>query len=306
MDIRGIATFQVIVRTGSFQQAAKELKYAQSTVTKQIQNLEDDLGVKLLERGKSIRLTHAGEVFIKKADQLIRDFYDLQQTMTDLNDGEKGTVNIGIMEPTASYRIPMLIKEFAALYPNVEINIKIHNSHMFNQMVSDGTVDFAICATPESGLGTNFEPLFVEEIVLLLPKVHPLSKKKRVYLSDLQNEHILLTNATCPFRRKLETSLHEKGATPYRKIEIGNMAALKYYVQVQYGLAAVPMITVTPPPEGTVLKRIENLDGGLITGLLIKKDTELLSAAARKLASYLRQELSMLAAQGTTASAGNG
>jgi Transcriptional regulator len=298
MDIRGIATFQTIVRTGSFQNAAKELQYAQSTVTTQIQNLEDSLGVKLLERGKKLRLTQAGEVFLEKADKLIRDFQDLQQTMTDLTDGEKGTVNIGIMEPTASYRIPALLKNFTSLYPNVEIHLKIHNSHMFNQMVSDGTVDFAICATPESGLGTTFDPLFVEEIVLLLPHDHPLAKKKRVYLNDLRNEQILLTNATCPFRRKLEISLHEHGGTPYRKIEIGNMAALKFYVQVQYGIAAVPKITVTPPPANTVLKTIENLDAGLITGLLVKKDTKLLSAAALKLSSYLKQELGMLAGSG--------
>ncbi|MEK3724475.1 LysR family transcriptional regulator [Paenibacillus sp. FSL H8-0034] len=294
MDIRNIATFQIIVKTGSFQKAAEELKYAQSTVTKQIQNLESDLGVKLLERGKKIRLTHAGEVFIEKADQLIRNYHDLQQTMTDLNDGEKGTVSIGIMEPTASYRIPGLLKKFTSIYPNVEINIKIHNSHMFNQMVSDGTVDFAVCATPESGLGTTFEPLFNEEIVLLLPQSHPLVKKKHITLGDLQNEQVLLTNSTCPFRRKLEISLHENGGTPYRKIEIGNMASLKYYVQVQYGIAAVPKITVTPPLEGTVVRKLENLDAGLITGLLIKKDTKLLSAAARKLASFIRQELKLL------------
>ncbi|GAA3400209.1 LysR family transcriptional regulator [Paenibacillus hodogayensis] len=291
MDIRNIETFQIIVRTGSFQKAAEELKYAQSTVTKQIQNLESSLGVKLLERGKKIRLTHAGEVFMEKADQLIRNFHDLHQTMTDLNDGEKGTVSIGIMEPAASYRIPALLKKFAAQYPHVDISIKIHNSHMFNQMVSDGSVDFAICATPESGLGTTFEPLFMEEIVLLLPESHPLVGKKRISLNDLRDEHILLTNATCPFRRKLEIALHDNGGTPYRKIEIGNMAALKYYVQVQFGIAAVPSITVVPPPEGTVVRRIEDLNTGLVTGLLIKKDTELLGAAARRLVSFVRQEL---------------
>lgn len=72
------------------------------------------------------------------------------------------------------------------------------------------------------------------------------------------------------------------------------MASLKYYVQVQYGIAAVPKITVTPPLEGTVVRKLENLDAGLITGLLIKKDTKLLSAAARKLASFIRQELKLL------------
>ncbi|CAI6082608.1 LysR family transcriptional regulator [Cohnella sp. JJ-181] len=294
MDIRGISTFQTIVRTGSFQKAAQELQYAQSTITKQIQNLEDSLGVKLLERGKKLRLTQAGELFIAKSDRLLRDYYELQQTMTDLNDGEKGSVNVGIMEPAASYRIPALLKRFAEAYPSVDVHLRIHNSHMFNQLVSDGSVDFAICATPDSGLGTTFEPLYVEDIVLLLPSAHSLAKRRRIQLSDLRGEQILLTNATCPFRRKLETALHERGGTPYRKIEIGNMAALKYYVQVDYGIAAVPRITVTPPPEGTIVRAIEDFDTGLTTGLLMKKDTRLLSAAARKLSAFLAAELGRL------------
>lgn len=294
MDIRSIATFQTIVRTGSFQQAAKELQYAQSTITKQIQNLEESLGVKLLERGKKLRLTRAGELFLTKSDRLLRDYYELEQTMGDLNDGAKGSVSVGIMEPAASYRIPVLLKQFATQYPEVDIHLRIHNSHMFNQLVSDGSVDFAICATPDSGLGTAFEPLYVEEIVLLLPESHPLAQREQITLTDLRHEQVLLTNTTCPFRRKLETALHENGGTPYRKVEIGNMAALKYYVQVDYGIAAVPKITVTPPPPGTVVRRIENLDDGLLTGLLIKRDTRLLGAAARKLAAFLSEQLGRL------------
>jgi len=294
MDIQTIATFLVIVKQGSFQGAAAELKYAQSTITKQIQNLERELNVKLFERGKKIRLTYAGETLLQKAERLIHDYTEIQQSMSELSDGENGVVTIGIMEPTASYRLPPLIKQFNKRYPNVEICIKIHNSHMFNHMVGEGSVDFAICASPESGLGTVFEPLFAEKTILLLPDSHHLVQKERIHIHDLRDELILLTNDNCPFRRRLELALHEGGGTPYRRMEIGNMAALKYYVQVEYGVAAVPQVTVCPPPEGTIIRQLENFDIRLTTGLLMKKDKQLMSAAARKLADFLRQELGKL------------
>ena len=72
MDLKSVKTFETIARLGSFQKAADELKYVQSTVTMQIQKLESDLGVKLFERGRKIQLTEAGRVFFEKADLLLK------------------------------------------------------------------------------------------------------------------------------------------------------------------------------------------------------------------------------------------
>lgn len=72
MDFKTLKTFHKIVACGSFNRAAEELNYAQSTVTMQIKKLEEDLGIRLLERGKTFRLTEAGRLFLKKAAILSR------------------------------------------------------------------------------------------------------------------------------------------------------------------------------------------------------------------------------------------
>ncbi|MDF2815311.1 MAG: LysR family transcriptional regulator [Paenibacillus sp.] len=294
MDIRTIKTFQTIVRLGSFQRAAEELQYGQSTITMHIQKLETDVGVKLLERGKKLQLTEAGRLFHQTAGILLRDYDYLSSTMTELIQGEAGVVRLGVMEPTASYRLPRIIKPFLEQHPKVQISIQIGNTTVLTQMLNEGLIDLALCTTPETGLDFTFDPLFVEDLGLLIPVSHPLATKDQIYLCDLRNEHILITTSICPYRKKLESSLLEKGGSPYTAMEIGNMAALKFYVQASYGAAVVPVITARPAPEGTVLRNIEDLDSGLVTGILQKKIGNSYSTIATKLITLLKTELQQI------------
>jgi DNA-binding transcriptional LysR family regulator len=294
MDIRTIKTFQTIVKLGSFQRAADELQYGQSTVTMHIQKLEIDLGVKLLERGKKLRLTEAGRLFHEKSDLLLKDYDFLSNTMNEFIKGETGVIRFGAMEPTASYRLPQILGPFLQQYPKIQISIQIGNTTVLSQMLTDDEIDLAICTTPESGLSSSFEPLFIEELGLLIPEYHGLARKEQIYLHDLQNEKLLITTPVCPYRKKLESCLLEKGGSPYNGMEIGNMAALKYYVQANFGVAVVPLITVTPPPAGTVLKQIHDLDSGLVTGILRKKEGSLFSSAVEKLIDVLKSGLSVI------------
>ncbi|MEW9702690.1 LysR family transcriptional regulator [Paenibacillus sp. SI8] len=291
MDIRTIKTFQTIIKLGSFQRAAEELQYGQSTVTMHIQKLEGDLGVKLLERGKTLKLTEAGRLFHQNADMLLKNYDFLHTSMTELIQGEAGIVRIGVMEPTASYRLPQILGPFLQQHPKVKVSIQIGNTTILGQMLNEGSIDLAICSTPDTGLENTFEPLFNEQLALLVPDTHPLASKEAIFLRDLQNENILITNTLCPYRQKLESSLLEKGGSPYTGMEIGNMAALKFYVQANFGIAVVPVITAIPNPGGTVLKEINDLDSGLVTGMLRKQSGSSFSSAAEKLIAILRNEL---------------
>ncbi|OCT12101.1 LysR family transcriptional regulator [Paenibacillus pectinilyticus] len=291
MDIRNIKTFQTIIRLGSFQRAAEELQYGQSTVTMHIQKLESDLGVKLLERGKKLTLTEAGRLFHQNADLLLKDYDFLQASMDELVKGDAGIIRLGVMEPTASYRLPQLLGPFLRQHPKVKVSIHIGNTTVLGQMLHEGSIDMAICSTPNTGLDHAFEPLFIERLALLIPETHPLASKASIHLRDLQHEHLLITNSQCPYRQKLENALLENGGSPYSGMEIGNMAALKYYVQADFGIAVVPVITATPNPQGTVLKPIVDLDSGLVTGLLRKMNGSSFSLATESLVDIFRKEL---------------
>lgn len=291
MDLKTLKTFQTIVRLGSFQAAANQLQYVQSSITLHIQKLESDLGVKLLERSKKLHLTEAGRLLYDQASIILKDFESLQTTMAEWTQGEAGVVRLGVMEPTASLRLPQVLAQFRAQHPKVQLKIQINSTIMLNQMLEEDKLEFVICTTPDTGEGMSFEPLFTEELVLLLPEANELADKEIVHLRDLQDKHLLLTTSLCPFRKSLENRLLECGVTPQYGTEISMMPALQYYVQSNLGMAVVPQISVTPPPAETVVKRIADLHAGLMTGILRKLDGPPLGVAGTKLIQAIRQGL---------------
>lgn len=280
MDLRTVKTFQTIARLGSFQQAAEELKYVQSTVTMQIQKLESDLGIKLIERGKKIHLTEAGRLFYEKADVLLRHLDYVKDTMHEWLHGEAGKVRIGAIEPMAIYRLPNILAPFSKRYPKVQISIQVNNTQTLTKMIKEGEIDIAICNTPILDHTTLFEPLLLEEVSLLLPENHRLVHKDKVYLSDFKEEQLLLSAFVCNYRISLEKSLLEAGVNPNIGLEVNSMSALKEYVQAGLGIAVVPDIMVASPPSGTIARKIADLNVGVMTGILRKANATITSGTA--------------------------
>ncbi|WP_338448897.1 LysR family transcriptional regulator [Niallia oryzisoli] len=289
MDLKAIKTFQTIAKLGSFQKAAEELKYVQSTVTIQIQKLESDLGVKLIERGRKIQLTEAGRVFHEKADLLLRDIEYVQNSMDEWQHGETGKVKIGAIEPMALYRMPKILGAFCAEYPKVQISIEINNTKNLTQMIKDGELDLAICNTPELDHEILFEPLLTEDVSLLIPNTHHFTRKQDIYLSDFKNERLLLGAFVCNYRIHLEKSLIEAGVNPQIGLVVNSMTALKEYVQSGLGIAVIPDVIIGTPPEGMVKRKIADLKVGVVTGIVRKANCLQNSKAIQRLIASIKE-----------------
>jgi len=134
MELRHLATFQMIVREGSFLRAAEKLQYAQSTITLHIQQLETELGVKLFARqGKKVQLTQAGCALHDQADSLLQRAAALQQAMMEITTGAVGRLRIGSIEPTASLRLPSLIAHFCHERPKVRLTVEVGGTSFVSQ-----------------------------------------------------------------------------------------------------------------------------------------------------------------------------
>ena len=288
MELQKIKTFLTIVKLGNFQRAANELQYAQSTITMQIQRLEQQLGLKLFKRGKKISLTEAGIIFSEQTLPIMKSLEQLQYTMTDFLHGDSGSINIGVIEPSASFYLPKILFPFVSSHPKIHISIKVGYTHNFCELIHKQEMDFAICAVPEFKRGLHFEPLFSEPLMLLIPEKHHLFKKEKIYIEDLKSQRFLTTLQSCPYRKKLETTLQELG-NPYSVIEISNLVALKYYVQANYGLAFLPSTIVFTPFPGTATRSVENFSMNLLTGILYNDNSYSLNMAGRRLIEHVKQ-----------------
>jgi LysR family transcriptional regulator, regulator of the ytmI operon len=290
VDLKTLKTFHLIVKYRSFIRAAQEMNYAQSTVTIQIQKLEADLGVLLLERGKEIGLTEAGRLFYEQSLQIVKKMENLQSSLSDLKSGDTGHIRIGVTEPTASYRLPGILGKFMSLYPNIRVSVEISNTPILSERILKGEIDFSLSTAPSIGSDFYYEPLFKEEFVALMPENHPLAQKDVIEPEDLLGYRLLITSSTCPYRRKLEMVMQEKGNVTLDTMEIGSMTALRFYVESGIGIALVPKIMVRPR-GGTIARMISGSLVHMTFGILCKESAYPFQMASQKLYNYLKQEL---------------
>ncbi|MBG9917438.1 LysR family transcriptional regulator [Bacillus sonorensis] len=291
MDLKAVKTFHKIVTCKSFNRAAEELNYAQSTVTMQIQKLEADLGIRLLERGKTFRLTEAGRLFYEQSKHIVKDIEHLQNNMSDLLLGEAGNIRLGALEPIASRRLPEILGEFLSEHPKIRISVEIGNSAPLAERLLQGELDLAICSTPAIGTDLYFEPLFAEELTVLMPEGHPAAEYERVSLKDLREHRLLITAHNCTYRKKIEIAFQELPGNQMNTMEIGSMTALKSYVAAGLGIALVPKSIASSLPSGTIVRDLSDSPISISFGIICKTSAFPLKHAAAKLYHCLKEKL---------------
>ena len=293
VELRHIYTFQAIVKEGSFLRAAEKLMYAQSTITLHIQQLEAELGVKLfIRQGKKVQLTEAGRSLQEQADSLVARATALQETMFNLVAGEAGHVRVGAIEPTASLRLPQILVPFCQERPHIHLTIEVGNTRVISQRVASGELDIGICSLPEAHLGLDFEPLFTEQMALLLPQQHSLATQPTIHIQDLKGQRLLLNERGCAYREVIERTLQRYRVNPYSGLEIGSLETIKHAVQHGLGLAIVPRAVVTPLPEQTAQREIEGIQLSLPIGLVLLAEEISPSRALEALLILLHKRLS--------------
>lgn len=273
MDIKTIKTFQMIVELGSFHLAAEKLNYAQSTITMHIKNLEEELDMKLIIRGKNLKLTEAGKLFFNRTQQLLKEFEQLNEEMTSVK--KKKTLKIGVMEPFASFRLPVITAEFAKRYPEIQLNIEIQKNEILVNMVEEELLDFAICVVEKAKNNYFFKSIYQEKVLLLVPELHPFALQKEVSLSDLKNEILLTTTMLCPFRNHFEKVAKKIGFLPQYGLEITDMLTLKYFVEANQGMAIIPEVALYPAPFNTKKVMIRDFQESIHVGIYKKQISSL-------------------------------
>ncbi|MCI3920443.1 LysR family transcriptional regulator [Paenibacillus sp. TRM 82003] len=289
MDLKSLKTFHTIVKCGSFHRAAQELNYVQSTVTMQIQKLESELGVTLIDRGKEMTLTEAGRIFYEESSPIVKNMEHLQTSITNITSGEAGHIRLGVTEPTASYRLPQILKAFMSDYPKIRFSVEIASTSVLIERIRKGELDLALSTAPDIGSDLYFEPLFHETFVALLPEHHPLTANDTLTPQDFAGHRLLITSNTCPYRKKLEFVLQEKGSIMLDTMEIGSMTALRFYVEQGLGIALVPKIVVDSGAKGTTVRGIDESLIHITFGLLCKQSSYPFQQASLKFFNYLKQ-----------------
>ncbi len=275
MTLTQLSTFIAVVDAGSFTTAANALGYAQSTITMQIKQLEEELQCQLFERlGKSITLTQEGERLVTYALKMLQLEREIQLEVP-MSLEPTGILKLGISESLCYQEIPQILVEFQKKCPRVEVQLQFINHETFPELMKKGALDLVYSLNPKI-CNPELTLLYQREETLgfYASPLHYLSDKKKITEGDLQGEHLLLTGVNCSFRKMLLKTLEDKNIEYNIRLGTSRKEILKRFAIENLGITFIPDITAKEEVENGSLKRLDW--GGsqfpIYAQLLIHKD----------------------------------
>jgi DNA-binding transcriptional LysR family regulator len=245
MEVRQLHTFCVLVEELNFTRTAERVNTVQSNVTSQIKSLEAELGTQLFDRlAKRVLLTEAGHRFLPYAEKALAA---MEQGHRAVKFGSEpaGPLRIGAPESVLTYRLPEVLKLFRKRFPQVELIFRPGLDEKLADALESGKLDLAICMSDVvEGEQLRSIRMRTEEIHLFGTPDHALANAKKVQATDLVNQTLLLTEAGCGYRKKLDTQLALAGIRPQHITEFSSVEAIKQCVTAGMGLGLLPRIVI--------------------------------------------------------------
>lgn len=257
MTITQLKTFLKISELCSFSAAANSLGYAQSTVTTQIKQLEDELDCQLFDRlGKTTVLTAQGEKLIAYAEKMLQLEREIHLEITD-EEEPTGVLKIGVSESLCYNRIPEALMKYKKELPGIDIRLMFITHSTFPDLLQKGELDLVYTLNPyieDERLNMLYKK--AETLSFFAASDHPLVGRE-INEEDLANCPLLLTGSNCSFRNMLLSDLSGCGIEPQILIETGSKEVLKQFASNGLGVAFIPDMTAEKEMKNDMLKRLD-------------------------------------------------
>ncbi|MCO7126521.1 LysR family transcriptional regulator [Sporolactobacillus shoreicorticis] len=255
MDTKQLLTFKIAAETLNFTRTARQLHFAQPSVTAQIQALERELGQPLFERlGKKIKLTKSGIDFKKYADQMVQLTRDAEARIMDA----PPTLTIGVTESQCTYRLPQLLKKYKLHYPKARLIVTTVNfDSEVREGIMDGRIDLGwMMGSPHATPLMTGKDLIDEKMILVASSEKPISAHLDISDDDLNGETFLLTTKGCSYRNSLEDAFEKNEIVPETVMEFVTTEAIKQCAIAGIGIAFLPEVTVQAEIEKGLLTKL--------------------------------------------------
>jgi DNA-binding transcriptional LysR family regulator len=205
IDSKRLLYFYHVARTGSFSAAETVLDVAQPAITRQVQQLESELGVQLLERdGRGVSPTQFGNILYKQAERLLGQMSDTFDAIRKAKSNPAGSIKIAASAGFMANHMPEILNQFIKAYPDVQITaIQAPTGEVYDRL-SSGDVDIAIISQPPNSRKVTRQKLVTESMYLIVARNHPLAREKVVGREQLQELQLVLPASEHGIRLNIE------------------------------------------------------------------------------------------------------
>ncbi len=244
ITLRQLRIFEAVARHSSMSRAAEELHLTQPAVSMQIKQLEEQIGIPLLEqKGRRLYLTEAGQELRGHAQRFTAQTVELQSAMDQFRGLERGLLRIAVVS-TANYFLPPLIAAYNKRYPGVHISLQVANRESVLAALADHRTDIAITGEPPEGVDLEAQQFMDNPLVVIAHPGHHLAALAQVALARLREERLVVREPGSGIRAATERHFNEHRVDYLFGCELSSNEAIKQAVQAGLGLGIVSLQTI--------------------------------------------------------------
>ncbi len=257
MELRHLRYFVAVAEERGFSRAARRLHVAQPALSRQVRELEEELGVRLLHRDShSVRLTESGEIYLERCRSILDQVSRAGDEVRRAARGEIGKLSVAFIGSLGHELLPLVLQRFRQHHP--EVLLELHETSPGDQLeqLKEGRLDVGFVGMADSppGGSVEVETLLEEPLVVALPADHPLASRTRLRLDDVRTERLLLTaRRTTPVAHHWLIHLcRETGFEPRVTMEVDRAPTVLNYIAAGFGVSIFPETISRHPAPGVV------------------------------------------------------
>ncbi|MCU6794793.1 MULTISPECIES: LysR family transcriptional regulator [Paenibacillus] len=271
MELRQLQYFVKVARKQHVTNAAEELHVAQSAISRQIHQLEEELGVPLFVRkGRNLQLTSVGKLFLERIEVVLADMERAVSEVREFLDPEAGEIRIGFPHSLGIYLLPTVVASFRQSHPNVKFRLRQGTYNSLIRDVMKGEIDLSfISPFPEKHLYVSGRLLLQEELYAILPQGHKLADNETIRLEQLREESFVMFSDEYSLRNIVLEACAKAGFVPRIGFEGEETDTIRGLVAAGVGVSLLPEMALTEisqlqPAKVRVIEPLVTRSVGLI------------------------------------------
>jgi DNA-binding transcriptional LysR family regulator len=292
MHIKSLKVFCDVVRRRSFSRAARDNGLSQSGASQLVQQLEERLGVRLIDRSKRpFVLTPEGEVFYDGCRNLVERYDALEDKVRTLHEEVVGRVRVASIYSVGLHHMSRSIQNFLTRHPKANVRLEYLHPHRVYDAVENDKADLGLVSYPKSSRSIRAIRWRVEPMVLACSPKHRLAGRRSITWADLDGENFVGFDGELTIRREIDVVLHAHGVSTQVVMEFDNIETIKRAVEIDAGVSLLPAPTVLREVQSGTLVSVPLDNKELVRPLgIIHRRGKQLNSATRRFIELLQSE----------------
>ncbi len=238
-SFRQLKLFLAVAEHGSITAAARACHVTQPSVSMQLRELTDAVGLPLYEVvGKRLHLTPAGETLANTARAMVAEWADFEQRIDAMKGLTRGRLSVAVVS-TAKYFVPRILGSFCQRYPEIDIELEVQNRNGVIENLRTNRNDLYIMSIPPDDIDIDKQPFLPNPLVVVAALTHPLASQKSVALEALAGERFILRERGSGTRTSCDAYFRSIGFQPRVRMELGSNEAIKQAVAGGMGISVL-------------------------------------------------------------------